>query len=63
MSAFSWGLLLKPFVGLAILAFLYFSARGLAWLIYVLLPDSRAKRYLFQGWATARKASAPRLPE
>lgn len=61
MSPLNWALLLKPFLAILLFAFLYFSARGLAWVIGKLLPDSRIKRILFDP-TSGRTDAAPRPP-
>lgn len=64
MDAWHWALLLKPFVGIAFLAVLYFGARAVAWLLYAITPDCRLKRYLFLGYQPiGRKAFALRRPK
>lgn len=47
-------LLLKPFVGIAYVAFLLVSTRLIATLLWKVLPDSRVKRVLFEGWDDRR---------
>lgn len=54
MQSWSWALLLKPFIGIAIMAGLYFGARSIAWLLYHLTPDCRFKRWLFLDWERER---------
>lgn len=48
----SWwaALLLKPFVGIAYIAFLLVATRLVATLFYILMPGCRLKRALFRGW-------------
>lgn len=50
MSVWFWSLVLKPFVGLAMLAAIYYLPRYPAQLIYWLLPKCRLRDILFDGW-------------
>jgi hypothetical protein len=43
-------LILKPFIGIVILAVLWFGAKGVAWCLFRIIPDCSVKRYLFRGW-------------
>ena len=56
----SWwvALLVKPFIGTAILAGMYYLPRFIAWPIYKLTPDCRLKRWLFLGWDHDRAAES-----
>ena len=56
--AWGWALLLKPLIGIAILALMYFGARYGAWLLYHLMPNCRAKRWLFSDWESERARAA-----
>lgn len=48
MEAWTWGLLLKPLIGIVIVAGLVFGAKAVAWVIYKLMPDCKLKRELFR---------------
>ena len=56
--AWGWALLLKPLIGIAILALMYFGARYGAWLLYHLMPNCRTKRWLFSDWESERARAA-----
>ena len=62
MSATGWALLLKPFIGLVILAGMYFLPRYIAMLLRPLIPR-RWQGVLFEGWehgsVTKRDAARP----
>lgn len=45
-----WALLLKPIVGLAVVALLLYGARTVALVLHAILPDGALKRELFRGW-------------
>jgi hypothetical protein len=55
METWAWGLLLKPILGLAFLAFVF----GLAWIVKTILkavmPEGRVKEYLFRGDSGVRR--------
>lgn len=55
-----WALLLKPFIGIVYVALLLGAARLLAELLWRVLPDSRVKRVLFDGWKGRRAQRAAR---
>ena len=59
MDGWLLALILKPIVGIVILAVLYYLPRFLAWPIYKLTPDCRLKRYLFRGWEGIGTSRAP----
>lgn len=48
MSATTWALLLKPFVGIVILAMMWYVPRIIASLIKPLFPNGRLKDALFR---------------
>lgn len=52
-------LLLKPFIGIATIAVLFYGSRLVACCIHLITPDCKAKSYLFCGWRgdTARNPS------
>lgn len=52
MEAWAWGLLLKPLIGIVLVAGLLLSSKFIARLIYWVLPDSRLKRELFRTTAS-----------
>lgn len=49
MESTWWALLLKPFIGIAILAAMFFLPRYLARWLYPLIPK-RWRAALFEGW-------------
>jgi hypothetical protein len=61
MKGWFLGLALKPFIGIAVLAVLYFGARYVATALHWLMPNGRVKEYLFRGWQGrgARPATDP----
>jgi hypothetical protein len=61
MSAWLTALVLKPFIGLAILLGLVFTARLVAWGLYWLLPDGKLKRRLYETSASDCSPRPPRL--
>lgn len=52
-----WALLLKPFIGIVILAAMFYLPRYPAMLIRWLMPDCRLKRWLFEDWDSGDAAS------
>lgn len=58
MDSWSWALLLKPVIGVAILAVMYFGAKYGAWVLYHLTPNCRFKRWLFRDWESERAGRA-----
>lgn len=44
------GLVLKPYIGIAVIAILWFGSHFIAAVIYRITPDCALKRYLFLGW-------------
>lgn len=56
--AWLFGLVLKPFIGITILAVLYFGARWIAWLLWWVIPRGRVKDYLFRGWRGHARSTA-----
>lgn len=43
-------LILKPYIGITILAVLWFGARFIAWCLFRIFPECALKSYLFRGW-------------
>ena len=58
MTATVWALLLKPFIGIAILAVMYFGSHWIAAVIRWLMPNGRVKDYLFDGWDDGHSRNA-----
>lgn len=49
-----WIYLLRPFIGIAYLALLFFGAKFIAMGIYRVFPSGKVKDYLFLGWKGRR---------
>ena len=45
-----WIYLLRPFIGIAYLALLFFGAKFIAMGVYWAFPSGKVKDYLFLGW-------------
>ena len=58
MDGWLLALVLKPIVGIAILAAMYFLPRYLAWLIWWMLPAGRFRDALFEGWEWGGRVGA-----
>lgn len=59
MEGWLIGLLVKPVLGLVMMAALLFTVRFVAIVIYRITPDCRLKRYLFDGWERHSTRDAP----
>lgn len=58
MSQNFWlAFVLKPFLGIAWLAILWYVPHFIAWLLRFVIPDGRFKELLFDGWNGRRSAS------
>lgn len=61
MKAVLMALLLKPFIGIAFIAFLLITARAGAWLLYWVIPCGAVKRELYRKSVTDSLLTPPTL--